>query len=417
MRGEPVTISNIGKNVKEEMESVKSRMSDGKKTATSVIGRIFEGIGEIFKFLFIAIGKIIAFFFMLIGLIVGFAMFASLFGILGFSFVHYPLFFNHIFGSTAQFGWIWFGVALLIGIPFLMLAFAGARMLFNIKKGTRIVRFSALGLWLIGLGICLTLGINTAKEFSNVDHIRKEIPLAQSSSKILYLKTDESKNHEKNYSGDWSNDNWDEDFEMAEKENKFYSRNVKLDIVKSPNDSFQLVEMLYAHGSSRKAAIENASHITYSFEQADSVMKFNRSFAMEKNPKWRMQKIQLLLCVPVGAVIHFDQSLRNFIYDIDNVQNVYDRDMLNRNWKMTENGLSCLNCTGMESTTDGSDVHINDEDVNEVNINENGVHVVGKNGEQISIDSNGVQIRENGKDIVKIKKKGIHSQPDEKGKK
>jgi len=199
MRGEPVTISNIGKNVKEEMSSVKSRMIDGKKTAASVVGRIFEAIGEIIKFVFIAIGKIVAIFFLLIGLAVGIAMFVSLFGVFGFTFVHYPLFLNHIFGSSGQFGWLWFGAVLVIGIPFLMLAYAGARMLFNVKKGSRIVGFSALGLWLIGLGICLSLGLHAAKDFSQSDNFRKEIPLVQPASKVVYLQTDESKNIEKDH--------------------------------------------------------------------------------------------------------------------------------------------------------------------------------------------------------------------------
>src|SRR5205823_13294704 len=126
------------------------------------------------------------------------------------------------------------GVVLLIGIPFLMLAYAGARMLFNVKKGSRIVGFSALGLWLIGLGLCLSLGLHAAKDFSQMDNFRKEIPLAKPSSKIVYLKTDEEKNHEKNYGGDWDSNNWDDDINVDEKADKLMSRNVKLDIVKSP---------------------------------------------------------------------------------------------------------------------------------------------------------------------------------------
>jgi phage shock protein PspC (stress-responsive transcriptional regulator) len=405
MRGEPVTISNIGKNVKEEMDALKGRMSDGKKSAGSTVGRIFQAIGEIIKFCFIAIGKIIAAFFLFIGLVVSFAMFASLFGLFGFAFVHYPQFFNHIFGSQAAFSWIWFGAVLLIGIPFLMLAYAGARMLFNIKRSSRIIGFSALGLWLIGLGLCLVLGAHAAKDFSELDSFRKEIPLAQPASKILYLQTDEARNREKKYDPDWNND-WDQD--VALKDDTLYSRNVKLDIVKSSTDSFELIEIFYARGASRKVALDHASHINYSFAQSDSLVKFMNHFTMDKDEKWRSQKVQLLLRVPVGGKVHLAGSLDGFIYDIDNVQNIYDSDMLNRTWEMTADGLKCVNCTGNESTIGGRHVYINGEEADNVDVSDEGVRVIGHNGEKIEINGNGVHIREKGKDIVKIGKHGVH---------
>jgi phage shock protein PspC (stress-responsive transcriptional regulator) len=406
MRGEPVTVSSIGKNVKEEMESMKGRMSDGGKSAKSAVGRIFQAIGEVFKFLFIALGKIIAVFFLLLGLVVSFAMFASLFGLVGFSFVHYPSFLNHIFGSQAQFGWIWFGAVLLIGIPFLMLAYAGAKMLFNIKRSSRIVGFSALGLWLIGLGICLVLGARAAKDFSELDSFRKEIPLAAPANNILYLKTDKARNMEKKYDRDWDNE-WDSDMKISTNGDSLYSRNVKLDIVKSPTDSFELVEIFYARGANRKVAIDHASHIKYSFAQVDSVLKFMHHFSMGRDDKWRAQKVQLLLRVPVGARVHFDESLDNIIYDIDNVQNIFDSDMLNRTWEMTEDGLSCVNCTGEENTISGHRIHIND-DGHEVNIDDGGIHIHSSDGsDKVSIDEHGLHIRERGKDVVKIGKHGV----------
>jgi phage shock protein PspC (stress-responsive transcriptional regulator) len=405
MRGEPVTVENIGKNVKEEMESVKQRLGDGKRSAGTVVGRIFQSIGEIFKFLFIAIGKIIAAFFLFIGLVVSIAMFASLFGLVGFSFVHYPQFFNHIFGSQAQFSWIWFGAVLLIGIPFLMLAYAGAKMLFNIKRNSRVIGFSALGLWLLGLGLCIFLGAHAARDFSELDSFRKEIPLAQPASKTLYLQTDENRNAERKYDPDWNND-WDPD--VALKDDSLFSRNVKLDIVKSPTDSFELVEIFYARGASRKVALDHASNIRYSFAQSDSVIKFMNHFSMDKDEKWRSQKVQLLLRVPVGGKVHLGGSLDRFIYDIDNLENIYDADMLNRTWEMTGDGLKCLDCKGNESTIDGRHVFINGEEADQVDVNENGVRIVGHNGEKVEINDNGVHIRNKGKDIVKIGKSGVH---------
>ena len=409
MRGEPVTISNIEKNVKEEMEQVRKTAGDsGKevaKKAGTVVGRIFEAIGEVIKFFFILLGKLIAIFFMFIGLIVAFAAFVSLFALLKIPGTHYPPIWNYAFASETHFVLGFIGVVLLIGIPFIMLAYAGARMLFNIRKSSKIVGFTALGLWLTGVALCLVIGIRLAGEFSEKENIRKEIALNQPASRTMLIEMSGTKNEEKKY--DDSDYDDDEDFRLDINNNRFLSQKVKLDIVKSPTDSFELVELLYARGNSRKNAIDNASHIVYAFAQNDSVLKLDRHFTLKPDEKYRAQKIQLLLRVPVGGKIKLDESLKHYIYDIDNIENVLDRDMLNRTWIMTEKGLKCVDCDGTESTLGDGEIHINSDDGAEIKIDENGIIINGSDGDRVQVDSNGVHVRENGKDRVRINKKGM----------
>ncbi len=402
MRGEPVTVASIEKNVREELDGLKDRVKDGSKATTS-IGKFFETIGEVFKFIFLLIGKVIAAFFVFIALIVAVALLASLFGLIGAPFVHYPGFLNHVFDSTSQFSWIYLGAVLLIAIPALMLAYAGVRFLFKIKRGSRMVGFTALGIWLVALLIVIFGGMSVFRDFSETDSFRKEISLMQPANKYLVLETDESKNSESdyNYGGKYYR-NINNDFNLETDGDKLVSRSVSLDIVKSPTDSFDLVEIFYAQGSSRKAAIDNASHISYSFSQTDSSIRFNRFFNMDKDDKWRAQKLQLLLRMPIGSRVRFDESLSNIIYDIDNVKNIYDKDMINRTWEMTSKGLICIDCDGTESTLGGT-IDISDEDNDtKVEINKNGLHISNDKGDKVIIDSTGVHIREGGKDVVNI---------------
>ena len=400
MRGEPVTVSNIEKNVKEELDALKERLKDGPK-ATTAIGKIFETIGEVFKFIFLLIGKIIAAFFVFIALIISIALLASLFGLVGAPFVHLPEFMHHTFNSTSQFSWMYLGTVLLIAIPALMLAFAGIRYLFNIKRKSRVIGFSALGIWLFALAIVIFSGIGVFRDFSENDSFRKEVTLLQPESKYMVLETDESKNSETdyNYGGKYYR-NIDQDFYLESSGEKLISKSVKLDIVKSPTDSFDLVEIFYAQGSTRKAAIDNASRIGYSFMQTDSSLRFNRYFTMNKDEKWRAQRVQLLLRMPVGARVRFDESLRHLIHDIDNVKNIYDDDMINRTWEMTDKGLSCVDCDGSENTIGGSiDIHDDNEDAR-VKIDGSGIHISNDKGDKVIIDSTGVHVRESGKNVV-----------------
>ncbi len=407
MRGEPVTVSNIEKNVREELDGLKERLKDGPK-ATTAIGKVFEVIGEVFKFIFMLIGKIIAAFFVFIALIVAVALLASLFGLVGAPFVHLPGFLHHIFNTTSQFSWIYFGAVMLVAIPLLMLAYGGIRFLFNIKKRSRIAGLSALGIWIIALVIVLFSGVTVFKDFSERDSFRKEIPLQQPASKYLVLETDETKNSESDYNyGRKYYRNIDDGFYLESSGDKLISRSVKLDVVKSQTDSFDLVEIFYAQGSSRKAAIDNASRIAYSFTQSDSVLRFNHFFTMDAIEKWRAQDVQLLLRMPVGARVRFDESLRHFINHIDNVKNIYDSDMINRTWLMTEKGLTCVDCDGSESTIGGG-ANISDDDEHaRVKIDDSGLHITNDKGDKVVIDSTGVHVREGGKEVINIGSDGV----------
>lgn len=402
MRGEPITVSNIEKNVREELDALKERLKDGHKSTTAV-GRFFEAVGEIFKFIFLFIGKIIAAFFVFIALIVAVALLASLFGLLGAPFVHLPGFLHHTFNSTSQFSWIYFGSVMVIAIPALMLAYGGIRFLFNIKRKSRVVGYSALGVWLIAVSIVIFSGLSVFRDFSENDSFRKEVELHQPPFKYMVLSTDESKNSESDYYyGGKYYRNMDNDFDLESEGDKLISKSVKLDVVKSPTDSFDLVEIFYAQGASRKAAIDNASRISYSFTQTDSVLRLSRFFTLSKDDKWRAQKVQLLLRMPVGSRVRFDGSLRNLIYDVDNIKNIYDNDMINRTWEMTDRGLSCVDCDGSEKTTTG-DIDIRDGDGDAtIKIDESGFHVSNDKGDRVEIDSTGIHVSEGGKEKVSI---------------
>lgn len=391
MRGEAVNVSSIEKNVQEGSKPKKD----------SFVSRFFEGVGTLFKYLFLFIGKLIAIIFLFIGLVIGVAMFFSILALFRLPGTHIPEFLRHVFPDGFQFGLAFICAVLLIAIPFLMLAYAGARMLFNIQKSSRVVGFTALGLWLLALVVCIVLGFKVGSEFSESSSVRQIMPITQPASRSIVLEM-ENKNEghgEKKYYDNWGNEDWNGEFFLKMKDGQLQSGDIHLDVVKSPTDSFQLVQILYARGASNKEASDRATHISYSLSQFDSIMKFNNRFMIDKDEKYRGQKVQLLLKVPVGAKVFLDPSLDGFIYDVDNVQNIYDNDMLGKNWLMTERGLTCVDCDGTENTVGGEIMNFNGGN-SHVKIDENGVFISGgDNGDEsfVKIDSNGVQIKSKGK--------------------
>ncbi len=412
MRGERVNVSNIEKNIKEGLETVKNRTAsvgkDSGKKAGTVVGRVFEGIGEVLKFLFMFLGKLIAIFFLFVGLVVVFTMVMSMFAFMGLPGTQYPEIWRLVFDSGSLFTLGYIGVLLMVGIPFLMLAYAGARILFNIKKGSKVVGLTALGLWLIGLGICFSVGVKVANNFKEKDSVRNSMSLIEPNRKKIVLEMAGAKNEEKDYGYGFSK-TWNSGIDVSVTDEQFMSSDVKVDIVKSPTDSFQLVEIFYARGNSKKSALENASHINYSYVQKDSIISLERFFTLDKLEKYRAQKVQVLLKVPVGGEVYLDRSLDSYIYDIDNIQNIFDADMLGRTWVMTNKGLNCVDCDGTESSIDGEKIHLyDDEDGSHIRIDDSGVHITGPDGEKVAIDSNGVIIHDGKKTRLKIDTKGLN---------
>ena len=140
------------------------------------------------------------------------------------------------------------------------------------------------------------------------------------------------------------------DWTIDEKDHVIKSGNVKLDIEKSPDNKFHLLKYCYSYGSGKKDALNNASHINYSIGiENDSILKLSRTFNLGPEANFRNQRILLLLQVPMGKSVKLDVSVKEQLYDIENVQNIYDDEMSDRTWTMTTDGLSCNDCTGREN--------------------------------------------------------------------
>ena len=136
---------------------------------------------------------------------------------------------------------------------------------------------------------------------------------------------------------------------------------------------------------------------------------FSDYFPVPKGIKYRMQKVRMILKVPVGKSVHLSERSRFIIYDIDNVTNTWDGDMAGNTWTMTEEGLECKSCDLSDSRIIGGRRNIDDEEWSggdaHVKIDKSGIHIKANDGKDtihyrskdvdIKIDENGVVIDAN----------------------
>ncbi|MDD4426492.1 MAG: hypothetical protein PHS40_11250, partial [Mariniphaga sp.] len=95
-----------------------------------------------------------------------------------------------------------------------------------------------------------------------------------------------------------------------------------------------------SRGRSRENARIFASDLIYSYSLNDSVLLVDPYFHLDEEKKWRDQKVNITVKVPEGKTIFLDEGMVDIIYDIENVTNTWDGDMIGKFWEMKPEGLT-----------------------------------------------------------------------------
>lgn len=367
MRGEKVDVNNIGKAVNEEFQEFKKKMNDlgkemqspeNKERMKSGAQKTADFLKEILYRIFKGVAKAVSFLLIIIGVVLMVALLATLFGrgtiaiSDGGNDIHLTLYeaCAAVLPDDLPIHYVITGLLLFLGIPLLSMIYGGIRCLFDIRRKNKAVKYTANLLWFVGLGIMIYIGIKIGSDFTEQATNKQSLYISQPLGNTLYLdlkgveNEDERKidrhYHRNFYHGGWA--------VVSKDDNKFSLGYPTLDIVQSATDSFELVVIKTAHGFDKKEAAYRAKNIEYAIAQTDSLVEFNVYFDINAADKIRAQDIKLLLKVPFGKTIFLSKRMEGIIFDIDNVTETLDSDMVNRRWKMTKAGLECVDCEGLD---------------------------------------------------------------------
>jgi phage shock protein PspC (stress-responsive transcriptional regulator) len=358
MKGEPVNIDNIGKTFKEEADKMSENFRENGKNygrkAESAIESFFNFIGQILNGIFKVLGKV----FGVIFLVVGTFLLVGLLGMLigsetifsittdGVFSISSKEFFNLIFVSEDQFHIAIIGVALTVGLPIVMLIYAGTNLIFKVKTypGVSIGMFV---LWVIGIFMCAMVGIRMATELTYTDRdteigvINEVIDAAEDD---FYISMRSNDIPGKGILGG-------KYFSISLDEDSIYFSDIQLRIYKSKTDSFELQIEKDVEGFSRKDVTSKLNQMNYNYTiNKDSILLGNYISTLLHN-KIRGQEVNVNLYLPVGKSIYLDKSLRHVIHNVDNVTDTWDPHMLGEKWVMLAGGLTCLDCIDIEGVT------------------------------------------------------------------
>ncbi|SNR63775.1 PspC domain-containing protein [Lutibacter flavus] len=411
MKGEPVNISNIEKKIREEFQDVSTRVKDGVNDVTekvkssdfkknvenktkSGIQEILDTLGKILITLFSIFGKFIGALLIfiaaatLIGLIIG-AFSLGSFGILGFDhgFIHHPPFF---FDSIIPTWLLIIFTFIAIGVPFVVLFMLGLKILSsNVKSFSTTTKLSLLGIWIISLLGIGFAGINFASQnaYDGVYIQTEQLPfVANDTLKVKMIGDDNNLSNRSELTRRYSYETvYDRDIK------KLYSTRINVDLKTTDNLNAFIKIRKESSGKNRLKANNNAESVEYQFNLSNNDLLLNGYFLTDFQNMAKEQLIDITVYLPINTIIYLDNSTRTFLDDVDNIQNINDLDMAKHYYKMTENGLECLDC---DPSIFGERYKRENEHF-KLNIDSNGVEIKvndGDNNAQIKIDENGVKI-------------------------
>ncbi len=350
MRGESANINNIMQSFKDEANDVKNRFknNDFANTASGNISRILNGFFNI-------VGRLIGLFLLFLGCAFLFAYITSLFGIsIADSNSDIANWKSVIFNSSVNYALGILAFVIVIGIPIFMLLYAGIKLLFKISYSNRWLNLSLGLIWLVGLIIGFYVTVSTVKQFSENSRVKEVVELHGLGDTIVIklnpaLATLKTLNYDNNDDLDTYFGKNHSGYQFGEVKGKLSIIGFAgLDIVESKTDSVELVINYTSRGPTKRDANENAKTIKYSYKQINNQLIFDEIFSVMEGSKFSAQEVDIKLSLPKGKVIYFDKSVRNLLDDVENTTNTWDGHMVGRRWQMTENGLKCIDCEGLD---------------------------------------------------------------------
>jgi phage shock protein PspC (stress-responsive transcriptional regulator) len=386
MRGEPVTISNIEKKIREGLDDVSEKVKDidyqkyGYKAKTGATSAA-TAVSSVVMFFLKIVVKIIGIFLILLAGSALIGLFIGLFSVGTFGIIDAPWTdYLEMVGPDADSIWI---ISLLaffaVGIPFFLLFTLGLKLLVkDLKSIGRTAKLVLLAVWIIAVLGLTFFGIQQATEraFDAEVVSTQTIPVKASDTLYIEMTGDPKFNSTPYRSGNYH-------ISYNSKNNKIlWSQDVRL-IVRATKDSVGKIEIIKkADGKTYEAAHERAKNINYNLELSGNKLLLPGQLTTNFENKYRDQEVEIYLYLPVGTILYADDNTYSFHRNEGHYEDILDNGQEERYLEITREGTRCLDCPEEEDDPWGSsddndewDEDLSDDFDASIKVNEDEVRV------------------------------------------
>jgi phage shock protein PspC (stress-responsive transcriptional regulator) len=345
MRGENVDVNTIRQNVQEGMNDFKSRMQtwgEEVKTSAQELGgkakafantrgkefgaEVSQGGRRVGNSVAHVLGVLVKAFVLFIAGSIAFGLFLALIAVvfgggmaMGSAKQHILNFFLDGFWQHAFF---WGTAVFFFLVPFVAFITWLVRRIMKIRSRRHYLGYIFGGLWTLGVICLLSLIFSLVRDAAKGDRLEQPMTISQPANGKLLVTVAEPAIR---YSGDlWFVDDNDAGWDLTEDTMKL--SDVRIRVVQSEDSTYSVNLQRYSRGGSRAAALARASKIQYPLNSRDSVLQLGSGFAIDRESKYRGQRLVVEIRVPVGKKIYFDQSV------VDKLQS-YNIRIKTKRWK------------------------------------------------------------------------------------
>jgi phage shock protein PspC (stress-responsive transcriptional regulator) len=407
MTGEPVTISNIEKKVRQEFDTISEKFKNVDydkfgNQARNAGERIGSSLSDVLLKIFSIFGKLIGAFLVVVAsatlasLVIGFITAGS------FSMVDFP-WQSYIDNFTDVPLWI-VGMLILIaiGIPFFFLLILGLKLLItNMKSIGNPAKYTLLALWIISIGTLVALGLQQATEVAFDAKVVQKQKFDLNPKDTLQIKF--------TYNDYFAKSIYDrEDFLFAQDSAKtmvIYSNNVTLRILKTDEKTPYIQIEKKAEGKSFAAARERAEKINYGYKFKGNQLLLDNYLLTDSKNKYRHQKVEIFLYLPEGTYFKPDMTVQNYDHTDNGFFDLwFDSDIYI--YQMQSSQVKCLNCADVHGEGEG-EVWVDEEQIAREAEQEARLEVEREMQRQNIQNGQNIQANQNSSTTVTINDKGV----------
>src|SRR5688572_4359712 len=316
MRGEKVDVNTIKQNVQErakdfgeEVKSAAQNISSKAKEFAETRGKTFaaevrqsarpmgsklgHAIGVLFKVFFLFIAGSIAL--VLFGLLM-----AAIFG----GVAWWP-FNDYVWTNSWQPIYAWGTLILFLGVPLIGFLIWLIRRIIGVRSNSSYLGWIFGGLWALGWVAVILLISSIVREtssFQKADAL--VVPITQPGNKMTVMVSQPKLEFTDRF---WWVDGDKEGWNITEDTLKLSW--IDFTTEKSPDADYHVLLVKQSWGRSSKDARTRAEQIQYTVVSKDSILDIPNGYAISKESKFRGQTVELIIQVPVGKKLRFDESV------------------------------------------------------------------------------------------------------------
>ncbi len=323
MRGEKVDVNTIRQNVKEGMQQTKERIKEwgtevkesaqnlGNKAkefantrgkafaaeAGETARRTGRGLGH-------AIGVLFKVFFLFVAGSIAFGLFVGLIMLIFGGIAWWPVN-NFLWTSNQQQAYAWVTLIFFLGVPLIGFIIWLIRRILRVRPGSGYLGWTFGGLWAIGWIAAILFAASIGKDLREYRYVDSDVSITQpqNGKMILTVLQPELEFNGSNWWINWDSNGWD----ISDDTLKLST--IRVDVRKSEDNNYAVRIRRYSAGRTANDAMDRAKKIQYSVSFKDSVLDLGNGYAIDRDSKFRGQKIEIEISIPAGKKIRFDESL------------------------------------------------------------------------------------------------------------